>query len=84
MDEPTSERALRAAKRRATWSLSVHSLADAAPSERVSPEDALTSIWRLSCEVWAMSGRPWPEYTRATMPGRVIRNRPEPSAEDVE
>lgn len=84
MDEPTSERALRAAKRRATWSLAVHSLADAPPSERVSPEVALASIWRLSCEVWALSGRPWPDYTRAAMPGRVIRNRPEPSGESVE
>ena len=57
---------------------------DAPPSERVSPEVALASIWRLSCEVWALSGRPWPDYTRATMPGRVIRNRPVPSGETVE
>jgi hypothetical protein len=84
MDEPTSERALRAAKRRATWSLAVHSLADAPPSERASPDVALASIWRLSCEVWALSGRPWPNYTRANMPGRVIRNGPAPSGEDVE
>ena len=74
MDEPTTERALRAARRRETWSLSVHTLADAPPSQRTSPEVALASIWRLSCEAWAMSGRPWQDYTRANMPGRVLRS----------
>jgi hypothetical protein len=84
MDDPTTERALRAARRRETWSLSVHTLADAPPSQRTSPEVALASIWRLSCECWAMSGRPWPDYTRANMPGRVLRSPPTPQASGTE
>ena len=44
MDEPTTQRALRGARRRETWSLSVHTLADAPPSQRTSPEVALASI----------------------------------------
>lgn len=58
MNDESTDRALRAAKRRETWTFSVHALADAPPSQRTSPEVALASIWRLSCEVWAMSGRP--------------------------
>lgn len=73
MDKPLSDREARAARRRETWAISVHTLADAPPSERTTPEVALASMWRLACETWAMSGRPWPDYTRANMPGRVIR-----------
>lgn len=29
----------------------------------------------LSERAWALSGRPWPEYTRETMPGRVLRRK---------
>ncbi len=30
-------------------------------------------VWAITLDVWASSGRALPEYTRATMPGRVIR-----------
>jgi hypothetical protein len=30
-------------------------------------------VWQITLDAWASSGRPLPEYTRATMPGRLIR-----------
>ncbi len=37
------------------------------------PDAALAIMWDLARQAWAMSGRPFPTYTRATMPGVLIR-----------
>jgi hypothetical protein len=40
------------------------------------PETGLARMelaWALTKAAWAMSGRPLPSYSRAEMPGRVIR-----------
>ena len=30
-------------------------------------------VQRLSRRMWELTGRPWPEYRRSAMPGRVVR-----------
>ena len=40
------------------------------------PETGLARMelaWALTKAAWAMSGKPLPSYSRAEMPGRVIR-----------
>ena len=31
-------------------------------------------MWPLAVEAWRLTGRPMPEYTRETMPVRVLRD----------
>jgi hypothetical protein len=46
-------------------------LTDARDSSTVDERIAL--VWTLTCRQWAFSGRPMPRYTRAAMPGTVLR-----------
>lgn len=38
-------------------------------------EERLREMFRLSREMYLLTGRPFPTYSRAEMPGRVIRRR---------
>jgi hypothetical protein len=38
------------------------------------PGDLIGMVTELTRAAWAMSGEPLPRYTRAQMPGRIIRN----------
>lgn len=42
-------------------------------SATTTPEQRLEMVAELSRRMWELSGRPRPAYTRAAMPGRVIR-----------
>jgi len=35
--------------------------------------DRIRALWRVTADAWASSGRAIPDYTRETIPGRVIR-----------
>jgi hypothetical protein len=37
-------------------------------------------VWRITIDSWVLSGRSWPSYDRAHMPGRVLR----PTVPDVD
>lgn len=37
------------------------------------PEARLREVFRISRDAWILSGREWPSYSRADMPGRLIR-----------
>jgi hypothetical protein len=37
------------------------------------PEQRLAMVAELSRRMWTLTGRPLPSYTRASMPGRVLR-----------
>ena len=37
------------------------------------PSARLAAVWAVTCDAWALSGRPWPDYHREDMPGRVLR-----------
>ena len=36
-------------------------------------EQRVALVWELTRRMWSLTGRPFPEYDRATMPCRVIR-----------
>jgi hypothetical protein len=38
------------------------------------PVERMAMVWRVTRDTWILAGRSFPRYTRATMPGRVIRN----------
>ncbi|MDZ4673079.1 MAG: hypothetical protein SGI84_01410 [Gemmatimonadota bacterium] len=42
-------------------------------SATTSPEARLEMVTVLSARMWALTGLPTPEYSRAEMPGRVLR-----------
>lgn len=70
-----SERAQRA-RQREHWPGSLTTLAEQADAAIVRGEtaaDRVAMVWRVTLDAWATSGQPLPTYTRAEMPGRVIR-----------
>jgi hypothetical protein len=61
---------------RATWPgerTDLHSQSDAIFVRHGTPGERIGMVWRITLDAWASSGRSMPQYTRATMPGRVIR-----------
>ena len=46
-----------------------------APAQLPTAEARLASMWQLALDAWALQGRELPRYTRAEMPGRLIRGR---------
>lgn len=75
-DESGSDEGRRA-RQRATWPIRKFALGEE-PDENLSAvttgEERLAMMWELSRRAWLLSGRPMPDYERATMPGRVLRN----------
>lgn len=69
------EAARRAA--RASWPGLKSTLSDAPGAEDLrattTPEQRLAMMWELARGAWALTGAPMPDYSRADMPGRVIR-----------
>jgi hypothetical protein len=65
----------RAARRR-NWVVRVGRLSDE-PGDDLSnittPEQRIAMVWELTARMWELTGRPRPNYTRATMPVRVVR-----------
>jgi len=66
----------RAAARR-NWQARVYRLGEEPPGDDLSavttPEQRIEMVWELTARMWELTGRPFPSYTRAEMPGRVIR-----------
>jgi len=72
MDDDAKARA----KARANWPIVKSCLDDEddlASLARFSPSERVAMVWQLTLDAWAMSGKPMPTYTRATMPGRLVR-----------
>lgn len=72
-DARRKAREARAAARRRQLSGGVYRLGEDPPAQLATPEARLETMWALAKDAWLMSGRAMPEYTRAEMPGRVIR-----------
>ena len=68
-------RKARAARRRQTWRGWISRDGGHRPAERMTPDEALGVMNALAREGWELSGRPWPDYDRSEMPGRVVRRR---------
>lgn len=70
------ERARRVAARR-SWPGLKTTLAEAPGAEDLSAtttvEERLAMMWGLTVGAWSLTGQPMPDYSRANMPGRVIR-----------
>jgi len=61
---------------RAHWPVRVYRLGEEPEDDLIetsTPEQRLAMIWELSLDAWTLSGRPFPEYSRAEAPLRVIR-----------
>lgn len=43
--------------------------------DATTPDERLAMVWTLTREQWALTGRPYPDYARADMPGTVVRPR---------
>lgn len=73
-----SDDAAARAKARSTWPVRRFKLGEE-PSEDLSstttPEERVAMMWQLAVDGWSISGRPFPSYTRATMPGALIRKK---------
>lgn len=54
-----------------TFALGAEPLVD--PRDRSSADERLALVWALTREQWLLAGLPFPEYSRAEMPGRVLR-----------
>lgn len=44
------------------------------PLDASTAEERLAMMWPLAVEMWAVSGKPIPNYSRAQSPGRILRN----------
>lgn len=77
MAAPTDPDRAARALRRASWPGAVTTLddqADAAIVRHGTPAQRIAMVWQITLDVWASSGRPLPSYTRAEIPGRLIRS----------
>lgn len=75
MSTDRSSRRERAAAR-ASWPIRKFTLGSEPSddlSEVTTPEERVAMEWELSRRAWLLSGRPIPDYDRASTPGRVIR-----------
>lgn len=74
--DSAEQAALRAAAR-AGWPGLKTTLSEAPGAEDLSasttPEQRLAMMWELTLGAWSLTGLPLPDYTRASMPGRLIR-----------
>lgn len=79
-DDDDAARRARAAAR-ANWPIVVTTLqdqTDAAIVRHGTPGERIGMVWQITLDIGASSGRPLPDYTRANMPGRVIRKHEDP------
>lgn len=72
VDGGRSERA----KQRAEWvgrKTTLGGQDDATVVRHGTPGERIEMLWQVTWDAWVSSGRPLPNYTRAEMPGRLIR-----------
>jgi len=68
-----SDRASRAAQRRATWRIERASRDEGVPPAPDSAEARLKLVEELSRHAWALTGKPFPTYERHEMP--IVRRK---------
>ena len=73
MDQDDAMRARALA--RAAWPIRRVDLAEegSEPVDPRSPGELVASVWAITLDAWASTGKPLPSYERADTPGRVIR-----------
>ncbi|MFO0601195.1 MAG: hypothetical protein U0228_38150 [Myxococcaceae bacterium] len=62
---------------RAQWPIVKTTLADTSDAvdlrATTTMDERFAMVWRLTLDAWALSGKPMPSYTRATMPIHITR-----------
>lgn len=48
---------------------------ESAAPHGATPSECVAMVWQLTLDAWAMSGRTIPQYSRAEMPGSIVRGR---------
>lgn len=43
------------------------------PAQLPTAAERLASMWQLALDAWSHTGQPLPDYTRANIPGKLIR-----------
>ena len=78
MEPAEAERRRRAAARAARVRIRKdgHGPAEGDPV-RLTPEQSVSLVYELTLTAWALSGKPFPQYTRATMPVRLVTSKDE-------
>jgi hypothetical protein len=67
----SEERKIRARQRRQSAVITRAELMDAESGlETLRGPEAMSLAWRLTREAWSLSGQPWPDYDRASIPHR--------------
>lgn len=74
MDEREEARRQRALQR-ASWSIQKFKLGEEPEDDlsHLTVAERVAMVWRVTQDAWASSGMPLPTYTRAEIPGRMIR-----------
>ncbi len=76
--DAVDDRASRAAARRAqaaNWPIRKFELGHEPlldPLDSTTPDERVAAVAELSYRAFRLSNRPWPTYSRATMPGRLF------------
>lgn len=78
MSETQADRNLRA-NERSTWPIRRYTLVTQPDEDLIastSGEERLSMMWELARQAWLLTGQPFPEYDRQSIPGRIIRPDP--------
>ncbi len=75
MPDPEETVEERAERRRQTWTIQRVPVDTAMQAADSSVAQRVARMWQLSIDPWVLRGEPLPSYTRAEMPGRVIRGK---------
>lgn len=65
------------ARARANWPIRKFALGQEPPDDlsSLTPSERFALVWQLTREAWAWRAAEIPRYTRAEIPGKVIRRR---------
>ena len=75
MDEDARARRARRLKRLRIERFDLADMPDDSLWSSTTVEERLGMMWPLAVRAWRLSGRELPSYTRAEMPGRVLRGK---------
>ena len=76
MSESASQRAARRRREAQQWPIRKYALGQEPARDPLDPttaEQRVAMMWPLALQMWTLAGKAVPQYTRATMPGRIIR-----------
>lgn len=76
MSESAIQRAERRRREAQLWPIRKYALGHEPARDPLDPttaEQRVAMMWPLALQMWTLAGKDLPQYTRANMPGRIIR-----------